>query len=150
MPSFMLAVDLMWRWTPAHMDLIPPVNSKAYFIKYAVSFAHCGLKIMARWTPGSKDLIQAINSNKDFIGSSGFLCSLWIKNNGPLDSRILGFDSGHKFKQRFHQICRLFCSLWIQIDNGLQSGRTQGYDSGPHFKQGFHRTLRIINCSLWI
>ena len=76
MPSLLLTVDLMWRWTPEPKVMIPAINPNKDFIKYAVSFAHCGFNV-------------------------------------TLDSRTQGFDPGHKFKQGFHQICRLFCSLWI-------------------------------------
>ena len=79
----------MARWTPSPMDLIPAKNSNKDFIKCAVSFAHCGLKIMARWTLGSKNLIQAINSNNDFVKYAVFFCSLWIQiDNGLQNPRL--------------------------------------------------------------
>ena len=154
MPSLLLTVDLMWRWAPEPKVMIPAINSNKDFIKlFNMPSLILTVDLMWRWTPEPKDLIPAINSNTLVLQICRLFCSLWIKNNGPLDSRIQGFDPGHKFKQRFHQIILyavFFCSLWIQIDNGPLDSRTQGYDSGPHFKQGFHRTLRLINCSLWI
>ena len=69
------------------MVLFPAINSNKDFIKYAVFYAHCGLKIMVRWTPGSKNLIPAINSNKDFIKYAVFfLLTVDLKSfNGPFN-----------------------------------------------------------------
>ena len=54
--------------------------------------------LMVPWTPGSVVLIPAVNSNTLFHRKLRLFCSLWIKNNGPLDSSTHGFDPDHKFK----------------------------------------------------
>ena len=104
---------------------------------------HCTLRLiinklltvdlMVRWTLGSVVLIPAMNSNTWFHRKLRLLCSLWIKNNGPLDSSTHGFDPGHEFK---HVISSNMPSIFAHcgFNNGPMDSRTQGFDPGHKFK----------------
>ena len=89
--------------------------------------------LMVRWTPGSVVLIPAMNSNTWFHRKLRLLCSLWIKNNGPLDSSTHGFDPVHEFK---HVISSNMPSIFAHcgFNNGPMDSRTQGFDPGHEFK----------------
>ena len=153
MPPFMLTVDSNWQWTPEPKVMIPgDISNKDLKFSSHTSFNKLlTVDLMWRWTPGCVVFIPAINSNTYFIGLHRLFRSLWIQNNGPLDSSTHGFDPGHKFK---HVISSNMPSFFAHcgFNNGPVDSRIRGFQNLIPAKNSntlFHRIWRLF-CSLWI